>query len=213
MDVITIASLFPNSEQPRHGIFVEERLWHLRQICDARFHVIAPVPWFPSGNPRFGEYGTFGRVPRQEERRGLLIRHPRFATIPKVGMSMQPFLYAAAIAPLVRRLVREVQGPVLLDGQFLYPDGVATAMLARWLKVPFILTARGAWCSGRARQPHGSSRCRNRSATSCWRWASTPTAWSPCATVSTSTGSTRSTGPRRADAPASAGRPSWRWVT
>jgi glycosyltransferase involved in cell wall biosynthesis len=143
MDVITIASLFPNAEQPRHGIFVEERLWHLRQACDARFHVIAPVPWFPSGNPWFGEYGTFGRVPRQEERRGLLIRHPRFVTIPKVGMSIQPFLYAAAIAPMVRALMRRLPGPVLLDGQFLYPDGVATAMLARWLKVPFILTARG----------------------------------------------------------------------
>lgn len=143
MDVITIASLFPNAEQPRHGIFVEERLWHLRQACDARFHVIAPVPWFPSGSPRFGEYGTFGRAPRQEERRGLLIRHPRFVTIPKVGMSVQPFLYAAAIAPMVRALVRQLPGPVLLDGQFLYPDGVATALLARWLKVPFILTARG----------------------------------------------------------------------
>jgi glycosyltransferase involved in cell wall biosynthesis len=143
MDVITIASLFPNAEQPRHGIFVEERLWHLRQACDFRFHVIAPVPWFPSTNPRFGEYARLARVPRQEERRGLLVRHPRFVTIPKVGMSLQPFLYAAAIAPLLRSMARKMAGPVLLDGQFLYPDGVATALLARWLKLPFILTARG----------------------------------------------------------------------
>jgi glycosyltransferase involved in cell wall biosynthesis len=143
MDVITIASLFPNSEQPRHGIFVEERLWHLRQACDFRFHVIAPVPWFPSGSRRFGEYGMYARIPREEERRGLLIHHPRFPTIPKVGMSVQPFLYAAAIAPMVRSLVRRLEGPVLLDGQFLYPDGVATALLARWLDLPFILTARG----------------------------------------------------------------------
>jgi glycosyltransferase involved in cell wall biosynthesis len=143
MSVITIASLFPNREQPRHGIFVEERLWHLRNACDVPFHVVAPVPWFPFRSHRFSEYGMYARIPRQEERRDLLIRHPRFVTIPKVGMTAQPFLYAAAIAPMVRSLVRESTTPVLLDGQFLYPDGVATALLARWLKVPYILTARG----------------------------------------------------------------------
>lgn len=143
MDVITIASLFPNMEQPRHGIFVEERLWHLRQACDARFHVLAPVPWFPFGDRHFGQYGQYARVPPEEERRGLLVRHPRFVTIPKVGMSVQPFLYAAAIAPLVRSLVRGLAGPVVLDGHFLYPDGVATALVARWLGIPYLLTARG----------------------------------------------------------------------
>jgi glycosyltransferase involved in cell wall biosynthesis len=141
--LITIASLFPNAEQPRHGIFVEERLWHLRQACDFRFHVIAPVPWFPAGSPRFGEYGRLARVPREEERRGLLVHHPRFLTIPKLGTSVQPFLYASAVAPHLRRLVQHLAGPVLLDGQYLYPDGVATALLAKWLGLPFVLTARG----------------------------------------------------------------------
>jgi glycosyltransferase involved in cell wall biosynthesis len=143
MDVITIASLFPNAEQPRHGIFVEERLWHLRQVMDSRFHVIAPVPWFPSTSSKFGNYARLARVPGQEERRGLLVHHPRFLTIPKAGMSLQPFLYAFAVAPIINKLVKEVNGPVLLDGHYLYPDGVATALLAKWLNLPFILTARG----------------------------------------------------------------------
>ncbi len=143
VNVITIASLFPNPEQTRHGTFVEERLRHLAATGRFNVRVIAPVPWFPFRARAFGLYGAYARVPAVEERQGRRIEHPRFLAIPKVGMSIAPFLYAASIAPVVRRVRRSLTGPVVLDGHFLYPDGVATALLARVLGIPYILTARG----------------------------------------------------------------------
>lgn len=142
-DVLTITSLYPNSEQTRHGVFVEERLRHLAATGRFNIEVIAPVPWFPFTPSAFGLYGRYARVPRVEERQGRLIRHPRYVAIPKVGMAMAPFLYAAGIAPLVRRVLGGLPGPVVLDGHFLYPDGVATALLARRFGLPYVLTARG----------------------------------------------------------------------
>lgn len=143
LNILTITTLFPNSVQTRHGIFVEERLRHLAATGRFRVQVVAPVPWFPSPAQVFGRYAEFARVPRAEERIGGTVQHPRYLAIPKVGMSVAPWLLAIAIAPLVRRLTTALNGPVVLDGHFLYPDGVATAMLARQLSLPYILTARG----------------------------------------------------------------------
>jgi glycosyltransferase involved in cell wall biosynthesis len=143
ISVITIASLYPNAEQTRHGVFVEERLRHLAATGRFDVRVVAPVPWFPWRSTAFGIYGAYARVPAVEERLGRRIEHPRFLAIPKIGMSVAPLLYAASIAPVVRRLRAGLPKPVVLDGQFLYPDGVATALLARRLGLPFILTARG----------------------------------------------------------------------
>lgn len=143
INVLTISSLFPNAEQTRHGVFVEERLRHLTATGRFNVQVIAPVPWFPFRAEVFGVYGRYARVPDSEERQGRLVLHPRYPTIPKVGMSVAPFLYAAAIAPLVARTAARLAGPVVLDGHFLYPDGVATGLIARRLNLPYVLTARG----------------------------------------------------------------------
>ena len=143
INVVTISSLYPNSEQTRHGIFVEERLRHLAATGRFDVHVVAPVPWFPLRSGVFGRYGRFARVPRSEERLGRIILHPRYLSIPKVGMAVAPFLYAVGILALLRRILASLKGPVVLDGHFLYPDGVATALLARRLGLPYVITGRG----------------------------------------------------------------------
>ncbi len=143
INVVTISSLYPNSEQTRHGIFVEERLRHLAATGQFNVHVVAPVPWFPLRSAIFGRYGRSARVPRTEQRLGRVVLHPRYLSIPKVGMAVAPFLYAAGIIALLRRILAGLTGPVVLDGHFLYPDGVATALLARRLGLPYILTGRG----------------------------------------------------------------------
>ena len=143
INVLTITSLYPNSEQTRHGVFVEERLRHL--VATGRFNVqvVAPVPWFPFRSEAFGLYGRYARVPRSEERLGRTVLHPRYLAIPKVGMTVAPFLYAAALGPVVQRRLAGLRGPVVLDGHFLYPDGVATGLLARRFGLPYVMTARG----------------------------------------------------------------------
>ncbi|MBL8201875.1 MAG: glycosyltransferase [Chromatiales bacterium] len=143
INVLTITSLYPNSEQARHGVFVEERLRHLAATGRFNVQVVAPVPWFPFRSEMFGLYGRYARVPRSEERLGRTVLHPRYVAIPKVGMTVAPFLYAAALGPVVRRVLAGLRGPVVLDGHFLYPDGVATGLLARRFGLPYVMTARG----------------------------------------------------------------------
>ena len=54
--ILTLSSLYPNSSNPRHGIFVEQRLRRLVESGKVNARVIAPVPWFPLGSERFGRY-------------------------------------------------------------------------------------------------------------------------------------------------------------
>ncbi len=143
LNLVTLTNLYPNSVQTRHGTFVEERLRLLVASGGLRAEVIAPVPWFPSSSPIFGRYAISAAVPRVEVRAGLTVRHPRFPALPRVGMAVAPFLYAAGVSATLRQVLSGLEGPVLLDGHFLYPDGVATALLARRYGLPFILTARG----------------------------------------------------------------------
>jgi glycosyltransferase involved in cell wall biosynthesis len=104
--------------------------------------VVAPVPWFPFTHRAFGAYAVQARAPRAETRNGIEVLHPRFPVLPKIGMTLTPFLLYRAVRPLVERLRRE-RGFDLIDAHYFYPDGVAAAMLARFLGVPAVITARG----------------------------------------------------------------------
>lgn len=140
--LLTFSTLFPNSGQPVNGVFVENRLRHLLATGLVQARVVAPIPWFPSTNPRFGTWARFAAAPDYEERHGTRIWHPRFPVIPKVGMTIAPTLLYSWTRSLVRRLAAE--GDIdLIDAHYFYPDGVAAALLARELGKPLVITARG----------------------------------------------------------------------
>lgn len=141
--LLTFSTLFPNEQQPNHGIFVENRLRHLVATGEATAVVLAPVPYFPSASPRFGAWARHARVPRLETRHGLAIHHPRFLAIPRVGMSAAPSLLYWASLRAARRLIANGQEFDLIDAHYLYPDGVAAARLGAALGLPVVLTARG----------------------------------------------------------------------
>ena len=141
MKILVLSSLYPNAAQPRHGIFIEHRVAHLAQRGD-EIRVVAPVPWFPSGHAAFGRYAEFARAPREAERRGLSIAHPRYPVVPKVGTATAPWLMAAALYPQLVRLRRDFDFDVI-DAYYLYPDGVAASLLARRLDRPLVMTALG----------------------------------------------------------------------
>ena len=141
--ILTLTGLFPSAARPRHGIFVEERLKQLVAGGDVTATVLAPVPWFPFTSRWFGEYADIARTPRSAVRQGLEVHYPRYPAIPKVGMSVAPFLLALALLPHVRRLRRRHPDLALIDSHFLYPDGVAACLLGRWLRIPVLMTARG----------------------------------------------------------------------
>jgi len=128
MKILTFSTLYPHAARPSHGIFVETRLRHLLASGRVESKVVAPVPWFPSSNARFGEYAMHARAPRQETRNGIEVLHPRYPLPPKIGMTVAPFLLAAAVKPVIERIQRSYAFD-LIDAHYFYPDGVAAVML------------------------------------------------------------------------------------
>ncbi|HEX7325582.1 MAG TPA: glycosyltransferase [Rhodanobacteraceae bacterium] len=140
--LLVFTTLYPNAAQPRHGVFVEERLRKLVASGRVTASVVAPVPWFPFRQPRFGSYAKFAAAPRDEERFGIHIEHPRYPVVPKVGMNLAPSLLYYALLPVLRR--RAAAGDFdLVDAHYLYPDGVAAVRLGVAVRKPVVLSARG----------------------------------------------------------------------
>ncbi len=141
--VLTFTSLYPNAAMPNFGVFVENRIRRVAETGEAEVRVVAPVPWFPSGSPRFGRYGTWARVPHREVRHGLEVVHPRYPLVPKVGMLGHPLAMAAGALPAIRGLRAAGFDFDLIDAHFYFPDGVAALLLGSVLQRPVAITARG----------------------------------------------------------------------
>ena len=144
MKILTFTSLYPNALQPRHGLFVEQRLQHLLSAHpDLSAQVVAPVPWFPIKCDRFGLYGRYAQIASEEMLNGVPVVHPRFAVLPKIGWPM----HARSMALGCRAALRDIRAKGfdfdVIDAHFFYPDGVAAVWLAREFKCPVFITARG----------------------------------------------------------------------
>lgn len=143
MRVVTFSSLFPNPEQPCHGLFVAERLRQAMKGGAVQARVVAPVPWFPGKHPRFGKYAEFAKVPAQSTWEGLTVLHPKHAVIPGPGWYLTPRSMALAAAAALRRLRAEGFDFEMIDAHYYFPDGVAAALLGKWFKRPVVITALG----------------------------------------------------------------------
>ena len=141
--ILTFTSLFPNAEQPRHGIFIDTRLRQLLDSGEVEVEVVAPVPWFPFKQKCFGRYGAFARVPRRVMRGAAVVHHPRFLALPGPLGRITPLFLALGSLPVVRRMLKSGFDFDLIDAHYYYPDGVAAALLGQWLGKPVVITARG----------------------------------------------------------------------
>jgi teichuronic acid biosynthesis glycosyltransferase TuaC len=142
IEVLTFTTLFPNSARPSHGIFVANRAEKLAESGAARIEVVAPVPW----RPGFVDHPNLGRldmIPKQTQYRGLAVHHPRYALIPKIGMTLAPLGLYKAGKSVISRLVRHGRRFDLLDAHYFYPDGVAAIALGEHFGLPVVITARG----------------------------------------------------------------------
>lgn len=140
---MTFSTLYPNAALPNHGVFVERRLRFLVESGQVQARVIAPTPWFPSSNPRMSRYSIFARAPRSESRYDILIEHPRYLVVPKVGMTAAPFLLAAGAMRSVNDMIEHGYNPDVIDAHYFYPDGVAAAIIGKKIGKPVVITARG----------------------------------------------------------------------
>lgn len=144
MRVLTFTSLYPNGREPRHGIFVKNRMDYFDRIGGSSRMVIAPVQYFPllglNKNSRFHRYN---QVPKQEKDGDITVYHPRYITIPGTGLIDVAGAMAAAADRVLDKLSGADKSFDLIDGHYLYPDGVAACRLAKKHNIPLILTARG----------------------------------------------------------------------
>ncbi|WP_394752003.1 glycosyltransferase family 4 protein [Crenothrix sp.] len=144
MKIITLTTLYPNNVKNGHGIFVEQRLRHLLEHHqDIVAEVIAPVPWFPFVSDKFGHYSDFAQVAKVEQRFGIRVSHPRYCLLPKIGMTLAPFMLVLAVYPLLKNKLKNGDNFDLIDAHYFYPDGVAAVILGKLLKKPVVVTARG----------------------------------------------------------------------
>ncbi len=144
MKILTVSTLFPFANNPKHGIFIETRLRQLMQhFPDVEAKVIAPVPYFPLQNEIFGSYAQYAKAPLSETRHGIEVYHPRYLVIPKIGMTLTPTTLAHAIYKQAKKIIDDGYDFDLIDGHYFYPDGVAIAEVAKKLNKPFTVTARG----------------------------------------------------------------------
>ena len=144
MHVLTISTLYPNNEDPKHGIFVENRRRQLQQYWpEMTGGVIAPVPWFPFKIKSATQYNKYVDVLSQERRHNIEIMHPRYLVIPKIGMYITPWLMALSLFLALRKYVKAFGKPDVIDGHYYFPDGLAISLVARYFDIPFTCTARG----------------------------------------------------------------------
>lgn len=141
--LLTFTTLFPHRGRPNHGIFVENRLRHLIASGEAMSTVVAPVPWFPSRSPVFGDWARNADADREEDRGQIKVYHPRFPLPPRIGMVSAPGSLFLSGARELSRLMKAGLDIDVIDGHYIYPDGVAAVALGRLFKKPVVLTARG----------------------------------------------------------------------
>lgn len=140
---LLFSTLYPSSNRPGHGIFVDTRLRHLLTSGHVEARVVAPVPWFPSTHPRFGYWSKLASTPVKETLSGVEVWHPRYALPPKIGMNIAPLTLALGARSTLKALQRDGFDFDVIDAHYYYPDGVAAAFLARWFNKPLFITARG----------------------------------------------------------------------
>jgi len=141
--ILTFTTLYPSAARPQHGIFVETRLTKLVQTGAVAARIMAPCPWFPFDASWFGRYAAFARIPRRETRQGLIVDHPRYPVVPKLGVSTAPLVLSGAVLRLLRSEIRGDGDFDLIDAHYFYPDGAAAVLLGLALGRPVVVTARG----------------------------------------------------------------------
>jgi len=142
LSILTTTTLFPNSVQRAHGVFVETRLRHLLASGEVSARVLAPIPWLPP-MVRYSAYGPLQNIPQRVERGGITVEHPRYLVVPKFGMTLTPHTLYRAMRKRLVALLKAGHQFDLIDAHYFYPDGVAAVRLAREFNIPVTVTARG----------------------------------------------------------------------
>lgn len=152
LNVLAFTSLFRTPNEKVRAPFTSEFLRALQEFADVT--LVSPIPWTPDtamtrSRP---EWNRYVGVPHSDTVDGVRVHYPRYLMVPKLSGVLQPVLQAAGAWSVVRSLHGARRFDVV-NGRFIYPDGVAATLLARRIDVPVTLTALGTDVNVYAVQP------------------------------------------------------------
>ncbi|HEX2685924.1 MAG TPA: glycosyltransferase family 4 protein [Kofleriaceae bacterium] len=150
MRVLAITKIFPNAAEPLSAPFNRQQFAALAKRCE--LEVMATIPWFPGAGliSRWSSAGKLAAVPRHERIADIEVSHPRTLFVPRRWHGTWGPLYAASIAPAMRRYRGKVD---VILGSWAYPDGFAAVIAARLLGVPCVVKLHGSDINVMAKLP------------------------------------------------------------
>jgi glycosyltransferase involved in cell wall biosynthesis len=148
--VLAITKIFPNQAEPLSAPFNRQQFAALARRCE--LEVAATIPWFPGAGllARWSSAGKLAKVPRREEIAGIAVTHPRTLFFPRLAHGAWGPLYAASIAPGLRRYRGKVD---VVLGSWAYPDGFAAVIAGLLLGVPSVVKLHGSDINVMAKLP------------------------------------------------------------
>jgi teichuronic acid biosynthesis glycosyltransferase TuaC len=141
MKVLIITNAFPNSAEETRGVFIYQIVKALQKKCDVE--IVAPLPWFPLFLRNMGlERYPYAEVPIKEIIGDIVVHHPRYLVIPKVLGFLHSIFLFFPLLKLVKKIDKHKKID-LINSHWVFPDGVAAALVSKRLCKPIVLTALG----------------------------------------------------------------------
>ena len=126
MRVLVLASLFPHLLNETLGLSTYRRTVELARRCEVRVVALR----------------TRVDVPEREVRGGVEVVRPLWRRVPKLGVFLDGYRYAARVARALEGIRPDFDFD-LIDAHWLYPDAFAAVRLGQRLGKPVAVTGRG----------------------------------------------------------------------
>jgi teichuronic acid biosynthesis glycosyltransferase TuaC len=142
-NIIVLSLEYPKPSLPFQGVFTAQFTKALAK--KSQVTIICPTPWFPKSKILlrfFPEKNPWTSIPKSYADDNIKIHYLPFFTVPFVFR----YLNALSIALACRKTIKDIHNTKAIDvlhAYGVYPDGVAAALLSKWLKIPNVITALG----------------------------------------------------------------------
>ncbi len=124
-----VTNLYPWPDEPNRATFNAQQFQALAQHC--RLHVFVPVPWYRYKS----DWGN------ETQSGAVSVHYFPFYYIPRFGLQYHGRQLWFSLKRAVRKL--KLPGPEAVLGSFAFPDGYASARLAKTLGVPYSIKVHG----------------------------------------------------------------------
>jgi glycosyltransferase involved in cell wall biosynthesis len=139
--MLFLTDQYPNSRDPERGIFTKSLVNSLKKYMD--IVVVSPLPWFPKGlavGP-FERYKKYSGVPWMSAEDGVVSYYPKYTMIPKMGIFQPTFMFLSILSFIIKLHAKEKFD--IINGHFVYPNGIVATWLGKILNIPVMISARG----------------------------------------------------------------------